>query len=161
MNSKLIKGLNVSPKIIKLLEENTGSKYFDIGLSNFFLIIVQVHFPLPPPSTSPIPTSHPRSYPLWLCPCVMWILALGICVLWLRQDKFTWTPSPVEEKEWLGHSIKESAPALVLTGFYCFSGPITLKGVLIYYAQVCFRQLQKNKGEEVPNYIKKEGYLQM
>ena len=34
---------------------------------------------------------------------------------------------------------------------------------LIYYAQVCFRWLPftENKGEDVANYIKKEGYLQM
>ena len=57
----------------------------------------------------------------------------------------------------------ERAPALPLTGFYCFSGHITLRMVLIYYAQVPFRQLPftENKGEDVANYIKKEGYLQM
>ena len=35
--------------------------------------------------------------------------------------------------------------------------------VLIYYAQVCFRWLPftENKGEDVANYIKEEGYLQM
>ena len=42
-------------------------------------------------------------------------------------------------------SQEESALTLALTGFYCFSGPITLRMVLIYYAQVCFRQLQKTK----------------
>ena len=57
----------------------------------------------------------------------------------------------------------ESAPALALTGFYFFSGHITLRIVLNYYAQVCFRWLPftENKGEDVANYIKKEGYLQM
>ena len=30
----------------------------------------------------------------------------------------------------------ESAPTLALTGFYCFSGHITLRMVFIYYAQV-------------------------
>ena len=52
---------------------------------------------------------------------------------------------------------------LALTGFYCFSGHITLRMVLIYYAQVRFRWLPfaENKGEDVANYIKKEGYLQM
>ena len=40
----------------------------------------------------------------------------------------------------------ESAPTLALTGFYCFSGHITLRMVLIYYTQVHFRWLQKTKG---------------
>ena len=59
-------------------------------------------------------------------------------------------------------SQKESIPTLVLTGFYCFSGHITLRMVLIYYAQVHFRWLPftENKGKDVANYIKKEGYLQ-
>ena len=53
----------------------------------------------------------------------------------------------------------ESTPTLALTGFYCFSGHITLRMVLIYYAQV--RYVTENKGEDVANYIKEEGYLQM
>ena len=50
-----------------------------------------------------------------------------------------------------------------LTGFCCFSGHITLKMALIYYAQAPFRWLPftDNKGEDVANYIKKEGYLQI
>ena len=38
-----------------------------------------------------------------------------------------------------------------------------LRMVLIYYAQVHFRWLPftENKGEDVANYIKKEGYLQI
>ena len=57
----------------------------------------------------------------------------------------------------------ENAPTFALTGFYFFSGYITLRMVLIYYAQVPFRWLHftENKGEDVANYIKKEGYLQM
>ena len=42
-------------------------------------------------------------------------------------------------------SQEESAPTLALTGFYCFSGHIILRMVLIYYAQVCFKRLQKTK----------------
>ena len=66
----------------------------------------------------------------------------------------------MEEKGWHSHSRGERR-TLALTGFYCFSGHITLRMVLIYYAQVHFRQVTENKGEDVTNYIKKEGYLQM
>ena len=57
----------------------------------------------------------------------------------------------------------ESALTLALTGFYFFSGHITWRMVLIYYAQIHFRWLPftENKGEDVANYIKKEGYRQM
>ena len=48
-------------------------------------------------------------------------------------------------------SQEESAPTLALTGFYCFSGHITSRVVLIYYAQVHFRAFTENKGERVPN----------
>ena len=34
MNSKQIKNLSVSPKAIKILEENTGHIFFDTGFSN-------------------------------------------------------------------------------------------------------------------------------
>ena len=59
-------------------------------------------------------------------------------------------------------SQEESAATLALTGFYCFSGSITSRMVLVYYAQVRCRWLPftENKGEYVANYIKKEGYLQ-
>ena len=60
-------------------------------------------------------------------------------------------------------SQEESTLTLALTGFYCFSGHITLRIVLIYYAQVHFRWLPvtENKGEDVAKYIEKEGYLHM
>ena len=60
-------------------------------------------------------------------------------------------------------SQEKNALTLALTSFYFFSGPIPLRMVLIYYAQVRFRWLPftENKGEIVANYIKKEGYLQM
>ena len=53
----------------------------------------------------------------------------------------------------------DSTQTLALTGFYCFSGHITLRMMtLIYYAQVRFRWLPftENIGEDVANYIKKE-----
>ena len=45
-------------------------------------------------------------------------------------------------------SQEESTLTLALTGFYCFSGHITLRTVLIYYAQFHFRWLPftENKG---------------
>ena len=60
-------------------------------------------------------------------------------------------------------SQEESAPTLALIGFYCFSGHMTLRMVLVFYAQVQFRWLlfTENKGDDIVNYIKKEGYLQM
>ena len=60
-------------------------------------------------------------------------------------------------------SQEKSTPTLALTGFYCFSGHITLRMILIYYAQVPFRWLPftENKGEDVANSITEEGYLQM
>ena len=69
----------------------------------------------------------------------------------------------MEKKGWHGHSLSERGHRpLPGQGFYCFSGHITLRMVLIYYAQVHFRWLPftENKGEEVANYIKEEGYLQ-
>ena len=80
------------------------------------------------------------------------------------MDKFTWTPEYYGEKvtAW-PLSQGERAPTLPLTGFYCCSGHITLRMILIYNAQVRFRWLPftENKGEGVANYIKEEGNLQM
>ena len=44
------------------------------------------------------------------------------------------------------------------TGFYCFSGHITLRMVLMYYEQVCCRGLPftDNKGKNVANYFKEK-----
>ena len=80
--------------------------------------------------------------------------------------------SPVEEKGLHRHSLKghlrqprplSQVLTLALTGFYSFSRYSTLRMVLIYYAQVLFRWLlfTENKGVDIANYIKKEGYLQM
>ena len=61
-------------------------------------------------------------------------------------DKYTRTTESCGGKGTAGPlSQEESAPTLALTGFYCFSGHITLRMILIYYAQVHFRRLQKTK----------------
>ena len=94
----------------------------------------------------------------------MQILARGgIRVLRLQWTNSRGLPSPVEEKGRHGHSQEKSTLTPALTGFYCSSGHITLRMVLIYYAPVLLRWLPftDNKGEDVANYIKKEGYLQM
>ena len=49
--------------------------------------------------------------------------------------------SPMEKKGQHGHSEWERAMTPAWTGFCCFSGYITLRIVLICYAQVCFRWL--------------------
>ena len=74
-------------------------------------------------------------------------------------DKYTWTTESCGGRGTARPlSQEESTPTLALTGFYCFSGHITLKMVLIYYPQVRFRWLPftENKGEDVANYIKKK-----
>ena len=70
--------------------------------------------------------------------------------------------SLVEKKGQHGHSLSERGPP-AWAGFNWFSGHITLRMVLIYYAQVRFRWLPftDNKGEEVANFYKEKGYLQM
>ena len=55
---------------------------------------------------------------------------------------------------------EKGRPTLALTGFYCFSRPLTSKMVLLYYAKVCFGWLSfADKGEGVAEYIK-GGHLQ-
>ena len=51
---------------------------------------------------------------------------------------------------------EESAPTLALTGFYCFSRPLTSKMVLLYYAKVCFGWLSLQTQERVSLNTSKE-----
>ena len=51
-----------------------------------FFIVVQVQLsPFSPhnatPHTSPISTSYPRTYPLWLCPCVLYTCSFMVLLL--------------------------------------------------------------------------------
>ena len=77
--------------------------------------------------------------------------------------KGTAQPLSQEESisERLRYSLKRRAPRpLQLTGFYCFSRPLTSKMVLLYYANVCFGWLPfADKGEGAAEHIK-GGYLQ-
>ena len=62
-------------------------------------------------------------------------------------------------------SVKENAGPIPCLDrlLLLFSGHITLRVVFIYNAQVHFKWLHftEHKGEDVANYIKKEGYLQI
>ena len=53
-------------------------------------------------------------------------------------------------------SQEESSPTLALTGFYCFSRPLTSKMALIYYAKVCFGWLSLQTQERVSLNTSKE-----
>ena len=96
---------------------------------------------------------------------MMQIPACGIRVLWQQWTNSHGLQKSCGEKGWHGHSLDGRVRALTLTwtGFYCFSRYITSRMVLIYYAQVRFGWLPftENKGGDVANYTKKEGYLQM
>ena len=98
---------------------------------------------------------------------VMRILAHGIHVLWLQWTNSHGLQKSCGEKGWHGHSLSERegerakereslTPAW--TGFYGFSGYITSRMVLIYYAQVCCRWLPftDNKVKNVANCFKEK-----
>ena len=85
--------------------------------------------------------------------------ACGVYGVVAETKKFTQTAESCGEKGTVRPlSQGESVPILALTDFYCFSGHITLRMVLIYYAQVRFRWLPftENKGEDAANHIKKK-----
>ena len=88
---------------------------------------------------------------------------LGPCVV-AAMDKFTGTTESCGGKGTAQATVSRGEPLdPCLTCFYCFSGHITLRMVLIYYVQVRFRWLPftENKGEDVANYMEREGYLQI
>ena len=75
----------------------------------------------------------------------MWTLTSGVYGVVDEMNKFMWTAAvlwrkgtawPLSERGHEGQREpkRESTPAW--TGFYCFSGHITSRMVLIYYAQV-------------------------
>ena len=63
-------------------------------------------------------------------------------ILWRKRDGMA--TRQVREGVRARESPQES-PTPAWTGFYCFSGHITLRMILIYCAQVHFKQLQKAK----------------
>ena len=74
--------------------------------------------------------------------------------------KYTWTTEILWRERDGAATLSRVDLTLALTGFYCFSRPLTSKMVLIYYAYVCFGWLSfADKGEDIAEYIK-EGYLQ-
>ena len=71
---------------------------------------------------------------------MMWTLTSGVCGVVDVTNKITQTAEVLWRKgiAW-PLSEYESALTLAWTGFYCFSGSITSRKVLIHYGQVCFR----------------------
>ena len=49
-------------------------RFFSLFL--LFLKYICLYFHPTMPSTTPMPTSHPQTYPLWLCPCVLYMCSL-------------------------------------------------------------------------------------
>ena len=90
-------------------------------------------------------------------------------VLWLQYTnthglqkscggKGTAWPLSKWERVWGPERAQEREPTPTWTGFYCFSGHITWRMVLIYYAQVHHRWLpfKDNKGQNAANYFKEK-----
>ena len=85
-------------------------------------------------------------------------------------DKYTQTTEILWRKRH-GHSLSERGregqaepkrePKPAWTGFYCFSGHITWRMVLVYYAQVHCRRLPftENKGQNAANYSKEKDVI--
>ena len=77
---------------------------------------------------------------LWLSHGVIWTPACSVHGVVAETDKFTQTTKSCGGKGTAQPlSQEESTWILALTGFYCFSGHISLRMILIYYAQVSFR----------------------
>ena len=90
-----------------------------------------------------------------------------------QQDLLLWLPyththglqKSCGEKgaAWPLSKLKRGPLAPAWTGLYCFSGHITLRAILIYYAQVHHRWLpfKEDKGQDTANYFKdKDGTAQ-
>ena len=101
---------------------------------------------------------------------LMRTLAHRVRVLWLQWTNSHRLRKSCGEKgtarplsEWERARGPDSARTPARTGFYCFSGYITSRMVLIYYAQLCRRWLPftDNKGKNVANYFKEKDALQM
>ena len=69
----------------------------------------------------------------------------------------------MREGERARESPREREPTPAWTGFYCFSGHITLRAILIYHSQVLHRwfstgspPFKENKGQDTANYFKEK-----
>ena len=110
---------------------------------------------------SAVKLPHTGKYSSNICWKLMWIPASRIrcgCNIYIHTDY----RGPVEEKGRPGHSSRgerlwapqplppeeNAPPTLALTGFYCFSRPLTTKKVLFYYAKVYFGWLSFADKEE-------------
>ena len=99
---------------------------------------------------------------------LMWILACRIHVLWQQWTNSHRLQKSCGEKgtawpfsKWgkaRGPERAQESPTPACTDFYCFSGHITSRMVLIYYAQVHCRWLPftENKGKNAANYFKEK-----
>ena len=87
--------------------------------------VVSVFSPHLPP-TPPIPTSYSRSYPFWLCPCVLYIYFLRRLPLF---SPIISVPSPL----WL-LSVRSLLQSLVIfCSLVCFVDSVPIKGEIIWY----------------------------
>ena len=89
---------------------------------------------------------------------LMQIPAHGIHVLWLRRDKFTQTTTSCGGKRTARPlSQEENTSTLALTGYYFWTHYIEDDPHLLFTGLLW--AVTENKGENVANYIKNEGYL--
>ena len=83
-------------------------------------------------------------------PVLWWQYTNGLQI-YTRSTEILW-----RKRDGMATLSRGEGPTLALTGFYCFSGHITSRMVLIYYAQVHHRWLpfKDNKGKNIANYLK-------
>ena len=107
--------------------------------------------------------------------CLYWMKTLKSCKLctgrWRGSQPsgsavvaaiytYTWTQKSCGEKgaAWPLSKLERGSLTPAWTGFYCFSGHITCRMILIYHAQVHHRWLpfKQDKGQNTTNYFKEK-----